>query len=294
MPWHEPRARRGEAAVAVLAYRVLPWRRARDQALEPIEPLDVGKANVILVEASVDRGRARQVHERLIPEAAAQREVRAMQLGVRLLEQQHPELGAIGLAESGSARRTAREIVIHAHVHPLAVLVEHQIVHAVRIMRRAARRSLGPILEEERSHERRELGDRGDRAHEPAVAESALLHVRGQQPVDEDARRLLDGEEVGGSAPRVHERCRGQGRGDAIDRFDEGRELHVEERADVRLGDEPAHRVGRGEGRALAPGVDLDRPPLTLDRVESHLDRLAVVARAFSDGFGIGLLDPPR
>ena len=33
-------------------------------------------------------------------------------------------------------------------------------------------------------------------AHEPAVAELPLLHIRGQQPVDEDARLLAPVKEV--------------------------------------------------------------------------------------------------
>eukprot|EP00966_Prymnesium_polylepis_P104835 2428507-Prymnesium_polylepis.1 len=47
--------------------------------------------------APVERGGARQVGEALVAESRAERVVGAVELGVGLLQKQHPQLGPVGL-----------------------------------------------------------------------------------------------------------------------------------------------------------------------------------------------------
>ena len=74
---------------------------------------------------SIEGGRAGQIHQSLEAHARAEGVVRAVQLRITFLEQQHPQLRAVGLAKDRRAPpRAAGEVVIDPHVHPLAVLAK--------------------------------------------------------------------------------------------------------------------------------------------------------------------------
>eukprot|EP00968_Pinguiococcus_pyrenoidosus_P025899 scaffold7033_cov257-Pinguiococcus_pyrenoidosus.AAC.34 len=76
-------------------------------------------------------GRARQIQHRLVCIAHSNGRVGAVQLGVGLLQQQHPELVPVGLAVGRPTARIAREVVVHHDALPLSVLAEPHFVDAV-------------------------------------------------------------------------------------------------------------------------------------------------------------------
>mmetsp|Transcript_24054 Transcript_24054/g.83486 ORF Transcript_24054/g.83486 Transcript_24054/m.83486 type:complete len:815 (+) Transcript_24054:196-2640(+) len=247
--------------------------------------------------------RAGHVHERLIRPAAAQRVVRAVQLGEGLLEQQHPQLVAVRLGVHGPSLGEAGEVVIEAHELPLAVLAQAHLVHTVVVA--ALDRAAAVVHDEHLLDFARALRQRRHRAQQPAVAQRALADVVGLDGALEHVVVALH--EVHGPAPRdrvLAARVAALGRQRVLRR----RELDVDEvdvellalgvdvrdrravRAKVQLvrGIEHArdglvvtrHHRGHhgGIGVALQPAVlALERPPRARVGHVEHRDRLLLV-----------------
>mmetsp|Transcript_44336 Transcript_44336/g.147001 ORF Transcript_44336/g.147001 Transcript_44336/m.147001 type:complete len:578 (+) Transcript_44336:768-2501(+) len=131
-------------------------------------------------------GRAGQVEKGLGHPAAGDGLVRAVRLGVRLLDQRRPQLllAARGPAAAkgelcvegevvSPRRRRHRQLVVDPDRRPRAVEEEAQAVAAGRVARRVGGEDAGDQVVP--------LGNDGEGAHEPAVADAALPQVLGAE-----------------------------------------------------------------------------------------------------------------
>ena len=75
------------------------------------------------------RASSSEVHHGLACGAALQRLVGAVQLGISLLKQSTPELALGVRVDVDKLPIPGREVVVHHHVHPLAVLPELEVEH---------------------------------------------------------------------------------------------------------------------------------------------------------------------
>ena len=107
-----------------------------------------------------------------------------MQLRKRLLQQEHPQFGPVGLRKERAAAiaGAARDEVVHPQRCPLAVGTQLHVIHAARgdacggggalcvgaAVGAAIGAAVGPRIEEEGMDEMGEFSQRGHRAHQPA------------------------------------------------------------------------------------------------------------------------------
>ena len=114
---------------------------------------------------------AGEVAQRVVSESRDERFVRAVRLGVRLLEQGHPQLGRLGGARVQQRPvGVARQAVVDRHATPAAFLPQQhgQLAGGRALDRRERKRALG----EATAHR-----DDRDRRQEPAAAEASLHDV---------------------------------------------------------------------------------------------------------------------
>eukprot|EP00754_Rhynchopus_humris_P015436 Rhum_TRINITY_DN14440_c14_g1::Rhum_TRINITY_DN14440_c14_g1_i1::g.90681::m.90681 len=123
---------------------------------------------------------ARQVGQRGGALSRLHREVRAVELRVRLLHKRHPQLvGLVAVAREGRLRAAARQEVVDHDVLPPLPLAHLQAVDAqLRVL----------LAREDATHVLLLLRERAERAHEVAVRERTLVDVRRLNLVYEQLR----------------------------------------------------------------------------------------------------------
>mmetsp|Transcript_7742 Transcript_7742/g.23612 ORF Transcript_7742/g.23612 Transcript_7742/m.23612 type:complete len:405 (-) Transcript_7742:408-1622(-) len=189
---------RDEAEVVVGVRRGVRRRGRHDQVRlvrEPQELEERARVDLVGLHLVPDRGRARQVDEGVVREALAEPVVAAAQLGHALLEQQRPEL-LLRAARVLKIPLREGEEVVQGHRAPLPAVAEPQPVQPAPLL--VVRAQVEALLDE-----RRELGDRAQRRHEPAVVDLALLDVVGLDAVPEEDRVHPD---LGRSPPLLADR----------------------------------------------------------------------------------------
>lgn len=104
-----------------------------------------------------------------------------MDLGHRLLDQRHPQLLALRLRVHQMPPLVARQQIIHQHRRPLPVLAEAHLVRTLAAYLLGHQHLLHQILP---------LGQHGQGAEQPTVAQHALANVRGQRRPEDRPRRI--------------------------------------------------------------------------------------------------------
>jgi len=81
-------------------------------------------SNIFILKIVTDRRTSSEVNESFIHEPAAELEVSSVQLGVRFLEDRHPQVVALALGENRLALWVARKVVVYSYYLPLAIFAE--------------------------------------------------------------------------------------------------------------------------------------------------------------------------